>query len=94
MRLPVNGPFVVMAAEVPAVGKEALPEIESKLRSLDAYSAWRLQPDLQVGIVHVNSERHLDKVLALMARLATNPVGVCARFDICVTRRKLCISLR
>jgi hypothetical protein len=30
-----------MAAQVPAVGTEALPEIESKLRSLDVYSAWR-----------------------------------------------------
>ena len=56
LQLPTNGPFVDIAAEVPAVGSEALPEIESKLRSLDVYSAWRLQPDLQVGIVHVNSE--------------------------------------
>ena len=81
LRLPANGPFVVIAAEVPAVGIEALPEIESKLRSLDVYSAWRLQPDLQVGIVHVTSERHLDKILALVGRLATDRVGVSARFD-------------
>jgi sugar diacid utilization regulator len=59
----------------------ALPEIESKLRSLDAYSAWRLQPDLQVGIVHVNSGRRLDKILALVGRLATDRVGVSALFD-------------
>jgi sugar diacid utilization regulator len=81
LRLPANGPFVVIAAEVPAMGSEALPEIESMLRSLDVYSAWRLQPDLQVGIVHVNSERHLDKILALVSRLATDRVGVSARFD-------------
>ena len=81
LRLPANGPFVVIAAEVPAVGKEALPEIESKLRSLDVYSAWRLQPDVQVGIVHVNSDRHLDKILALLSRRATCRVGVSARFD-------------
>jgi len=81
LRLPADGPFVVIAAEVPALGGEALPEIESKLRSLDVYSAWRLQPDLQVGIVHVNSERHLDKILALVSRLATDRVGVSARFD-------------
>ena len=35
---------MVIAAEVPTVGAEALPEIESKLRSLDVYSAWRLAP--------------------------------------------------
>jgi PucR C-terminal helix-turn-helix domain/GGDEF-like domain/GAF domain len=81
LRLPASGPFVVMAAEVPALGREALPEIESKLRSLDVYSAWRLQPDLQVGIVHVKSERHLDRILALVSRLATDRVGVSARFD-------------
>jgi uncharacterized protein YoaH (UPF0181 family) len=81
LRLPASGPFVVMAAEVPAVGSEPLPEIESKLRSLDVYSAWRLQPDFQVGIVNVNSERRLDKILALVSRLATDRVGVSARFD-------------
>jgi sugar diacid utilization regulator len=81
LRLPASGPFVVIAAEVPALGIEALPEIESKLRSLDVYSAWRLQPDLQVGIVHVPSERRLDEILGLASRLATNRVGVSARFD-------------
>jgi hypothetical protein len=81
LRLPANGPFVVIAAEVPAVGSEALPEIESKLRSRDVYSAWRLQPDLQVGIAHVKSERRLDEILGLVSRLATNRVGVSARFD-------------
>jgi sugar diacid utilization regulator len=81
LRLPANGPFVVIAAEVPAVGREALPEIESKLRSLDVYAAWRLQPDLQVGIVHVKSDRHLDKILALVSRLATDRVGVSSPFD-------------
>jgi hypothetical protein len=81
LRLPASGPFVVMAAEVPAVGREALPEIESKLRSRDVYSAWRLQPDLQVGIVHVKSERRLDEIVAVVSRLATNRVGVSARFD-------------
>jgi len=45
------------------------------------YSAWRLQPDLQVGIVHVKSERQLDEVLGLVSRLATDRVGVSARFD-------------
>ncbi|MCW2729920.1 MAG: hypothetical protein JWR13_736 [Mycobacterium sp.] len=81
LRLPASGPFVVIAADVPAIGEEALPEIESKLRSLDVYSAWRLQPDLQVGIVHVKSERRLDEILGLVSRLTANRVGVSARFD-------------
>jgi sugar diacid utilization regulator len=81
LRLPAEGPFVVIVAEGPAVGIEALPEVESKLRSRDVYSAWRLQPDMQVGIVHVKSDRHLDQILGLVSRLATNRVGVSARFE-------------
>jgi GGDEF-like domain len=72
---------VVIAADVPAVGSAALPGIESKLRSRDVYSAWGLQPDLQVGIVHVKSERQLDEILGSVSRLATNRVGVSARYD-------------
>ena len=49
LRLPVNGPFVVIAAQALAVGDEPLREIESKLRSLDIFSAWRLLPDRRSG---------------------------------------------
>jgi hypothetical protein len=80
LRLPTEGPFAVIAAELHAVGHEALPEIESKLRSLDVYSAWRLLPDLQVGIAHIASEHHLDRILGLLTRMATHRVGVSARF--------------
>src|SRR6202035_3882630 len=65
LRLPINGPFVVVAAQAPTVGDEPLPEIESKLRSLDIYSAWRRLPDVQVGVVHVTSDHKLDIVVAL-----------------------------
>jgi sugar diacid utilization regulator len=80
LRLPVNGPFVVIAAQAPAVGDEPLPEIESKLRSLDIFSAWRLLPDSQVGIVHVNSDQKLDLLVALISRTTTARVGVSAAF--------------
>src|ERR1700742_3972588 len=56
LRLPINGPFVAVAAHVPTVGDEPLREIESKLRSLDIFSVWRLLPDVQVGVVHVRSD--------------------------------------
>ena len=80
LRLPINGPFVVITAQSPTVGDEPLPEIESKLRSLDIFSAWRLLPDLQVGIVHVNSDHKLDRVMALLSRTTTARVGVSAPF--------------
>jgi hypothetical protein len=80
LRLPINGPFVVVAAHIPTVGDEPLPEIESKLRSLDIFSAWWRLPDLQVGIVHVESDRKLDTVVALLSRMTTARVGVSAAF--------------
>jgi hypothetical protein len=81
LRLPKNGPFVIVAAEISTAGSEALPGVESKLHSLDVHSAWRLLPDIQVGIVHVTSDQRLDKVVELMARIADGRVGVSSRFD-------------
>jgi PucR C-terminal helix-turn-helix domain/GAF domain/GGDEF-like domain len=81
LRLPKDGPFVVVAAEVGSRGSEPLPVIESKLRSLDVYSAWRLLPDWQVGIVHVTSEGQLDKIVSLVSRTAVDRVGVSARIN-------------
>ncbi|HXL59664.1 MAG TPA: GAF domain-containing protein, partial [Mycobacterium sp.] len=78
LRLPINGPFVVIAGHIPSAGDEPLPEIESKLRSLDIFSAWRRLPDLQVGIVHVASSQGLDRVVALLSRMTTVRVGVSA----------------
>jgi hypothetical protein len=81
LRLPSGGPFVVIAAEVEGVGSQALPQIESKLRSADLHSAWRLLPDLHVGIVHVKTDKHFAEVLALVSRMAKNRVGISPRFD-------------
>jgi hypothetical protein len=81
LRLPIEGPFAVIAAELPCVGYEALRDIESKLRSLDVFSAWRLLPDLHVGIAHIASERHRDNIIALLNRVASHRVGVSACFD-------------
>ena len=81
LRLPISGPFVVVAAQVSAVGHEPLREIESKLRSIDIFSAWRLLPDVQVGIVHIKSDQKLDLVVALMSRTTTARVGVSAAFE-------------
>jgi sugar diacid utilization regulator len=72
---------VVVAAQTPTAGDEPLPEVESKLRSLDIFSAWRLLPDVQVGIVHVKSDQKLDVVVALMSRTTTARVGVSAAYE-------------
>jgi sugar diacid utilization regulator len=93
LRLPINGPFVVVTAQIPAAGDQPLPEIESKLRSLDIFSAWRRLPDLQVGIVHVATDHKLDMVVALMSRMTTARVGVSAAFkDLRDTPRALHVA--
>jgi PucR C-terminal helix-turn-helix domain/GGDEF-like domain len=93
LRLPINGPFVVVAAHVPSVGDEPLPEIESKLRSLGISSVWRLLPDLQVGIVHVTSDQQIELIVALIARMTTARVGVSAPFeDLCDTPQSLHVA--
>ena len=81
LRLPTNGPFVVIAAQVSVAGDEPLPDIESKLRSLNISSAWSLLPDLQVGVARVTSDEKLDATVALMSRMTTARVGVSAPFE-------------
>ncbi|WP_436498210.1 PucR family transcriptional regulator [Actinokineospora sp. HUAS TT18] len=49
--LPATGRFAVVAADVLAPGREALPGIEASLRSARVASAWRLLPDQQIGVV-------------------------------------------
>ncbi|GAB2533083.1 PucR family transcriptional regulator [Nocardia heshunensis] len=81
LRLPVTGPFVVVAAQAPALGAEALPEIAPKLRSLDVFSAWWRLPELGIGLLSFRTDAQLTTVLALLARTATARAGVSPRFD-------------
>jgi PucR C-terminal helix-turn-helix domain/GGDEF-like domain len=81
LRMPSSGPFVVIAADATRSDAEALPDIEPKLRSIDIASAWRGLPDVQVGIVHVKTDRHVAATLKLLSQLAVGRVGVSARFD-------------
>jgi putative methionine-R-sulfoxide reductase with GAF domain len=81
LRLPTNGPFVVIAAQVSVAGDEPLSDIEAKLRSLNISSAWSLLADLQVGVARVTSDEKLDAIVALMSRMTTARVGVSAPFE-------------
>jgi hypothetical protein len=76
LRLPQKGPYVVIAAQCPSVGKQALPRMHAMLRSIDIFSAWRLLPDLQVGIAHVPTDTERGALKELLARVATTRVGI------------------
>ncbi len=81
LRLPQKGPYVVIAARCPSVGKQALPGIHAMLRGIDVHSAWRLLPDLQAGIAHISSDVERGALLQLLGRVATTAVGVSPGFD-------------
>lgn len=81
LRLPTAGPYVVVAAQVPAIGKLGLPEIASKLDVRDIRSAWRLLPDLQVGIVFLRRPDILHELIDVLDTNATSRVGISPQFD-------------
>jgi hypothetical protein len=80
LRLPLSGPYVVVAAECPTLGKQALPGISAQLRAIDIFSAWRLLPDLQVGVAQIPSSSRRDAMLDLIERQAIKRVGVSPQF--------------
>ena len=79
LHLPLRGPYVVIAAECPTLGKQALPGISAKLRGIEIFSAWRLLPDIQVGIAQVVSSKR-NAMLELIERQAIKRVGVSPQF--------------
>lgn len=81
LRLPQTGPYAVIAAECATIGKQALPGIAAMLRSIDIFSAWRLLPDLQIGIAHIPSDNGHRALLQLLGRVAMTRVGVSPMFD-------------
>jgi sugar diacid utilization regulator len=83
LRLPTSGPYVVVAAELPAIGKSGLPTVENKLSARDIRSAWRLLPDLHVGIVHLGGRATpavVGKLIEVLGQVATARVGISPPF--------------
>jgi hypothetical protein len=74
--LPYQGVFVVVAAEVPAVARHALPRIQSRLHVRGMGSAWRLLPEFQVGIVSLRSHRNTPALMETLRSGAVARVGV------------------
>ncbi|MGW7543845.1 PucR family transcriptional regulator [Streptomyces sp. NPDC054770] len=79
--VPRTGPFTVVAAEVPQMGRQALPEIAALLSRRGILSAWRLRPDLQLGIVYLRTPRSLDDLTGVLRQHAEHRVGVSPLYD-------------
>ncbi|MGV9666322.1 PucR family transcriptional regulator [Nocardia niigatensis] len=77
--LPPTGRYVVVAADAPATGREALPGIEATLRAQQITSAWRLLPDQQIGVLALPAAREPAALKAL--RKHRTCVGVSPPYD-------------
>lgn len=76
LRLPHQGTFVAVAAETAAAGDEALPGVERTLRVADVPSAWRLDAQLQIGVVALRPRFPIGMLCDQLGSLATGRVGV------------------
>jgi PucR C-terminal helix-turn-helix domain/GGDEF-like domain len=76
LALPYQGFFAVVAAEARELARQPLPLIENRLHTRDVGSAWRLLPDLQVGIVSLRSPEALETVVDMLRPVTTGRVGV------------------
>lgn len=81
LTVPAHGPYVVIAARLPNIGQQALRNAGAMLGSLDVHSAWRLLPDVQIGIAHLPSRESLPRVIDLLRRVTTTNIGVSPIFN-------------
>lgn len=78
--LPARGEFVVVVAECPAPGRDALPGVESALTRHELLSLWRLDHDHQEGLVALRVGYRVDQLAADLAEIARGRVGISTRF--------------
>jgi PucR C-terminal helix-turn-helix domain/GGDEF-like domain len=81
LRLSPRGVYVVVSAELTAVGRQVLQGIEDRLAGLDINSAWRLLPDLEVGIVNVAVPAHLEQLVTVLRDGPLTRIGVSPTYD-------------
>jgi hypothetical protein len=74
--MPYRGSFLVVVAEAAAIGSVSLPGIEDRLNVLDVASAWRMQPDFEVGVLSCARRRSPNEVIAALRAAATTRVGI------------------
>ncbi|ORW30004.1 hypothetical protein AWB91_21695 [Mycobacterium paraense] len=75
LRISLRGPYVVVCAELSSIGRSVLPDIESRLAAKGIASAWRLQPDIEVGILQLGP-RMLDLVLKELDAYRAPRIGI------------------
>jgi hypothetical protein len=79
--MPYRGTFVVVLAENAGIGSEGMSGIEDRLNTLGIGSAWRLQPDFEVGVLSYGRRRSSAEVLDVLRSSSQSRVGVSAEFS-------------
>ena len=72
--------LVVVSAETPVPGQEALADVERLLRRTNVASAWRLDRDHQDGVVALRVGYDAEALVAALQEIAVGRVGVSAVF--------------
>ncbi|MFZ0714853.1 PucR family transcriptional regulator, partial [Mycobacterium sp.] len=81
LRISLHGPYVVVCAELTRISRTGFPDIEDRLSARGIFSAWRLQPDIEIGILHLGPSTGLDPVLEVLTEYPVTRVGVSPLFD-------------
>jgi PucR C-terminal helix-turn-helix domain/GGDEF-like domain len=77
LRIPLQGRYVVIAAQAAGPGRHALPQAEPALRRIGVISAWRLLHDAEVGIAWLpGPQAQLARLADSLRSLSSGLVGV------------------
>jgi len=76
LKLPHQGSFAVVAAQVPGPGEESIPHAENALRAKGIQSVWRVEFDAHIGVVALTPRHDIDDLCARLAELTGGPAGV------------------
>lgn len=83
LRLPHQGPYVVVAARVAGAGEHGLTRgMEEGLQRQSITSAWRLLPDVEIGLASLpRPADQLDVLIDALASGSVGRVGISPLFD-------------
>ncbi|HEX4403008.1 MAG TPA: helix-turn-helix domain-containing protein [Galbitalea sp.] len=81
LKIPLTGSYVAVVVSVPELGKQPLAGIQQRLSGLGIASIWQLQPDSEMGIVHLrNAQKDRASLLADLETIGEPRVGLSPEF--------------
>jgi hypothetical protein len=81
LRLPRQGSYVVAAVPTAAPGVETIKDAEGLLRHRGVTSAWRIEVEVQLGVLVLTPRVRVEKLVALFGELTAGAVGLSEVYD-------------